>query len=76
MCRNRHKPCRSKHENRINKAVDGVIGRFFGPLPLNSTPPSNRATGFSRKPQVVGEQNESVGHPESRCRERAVKLTL
>jgi hypothetical protein len=42
---------------------DGVIERFFGPLPLNSTHPSNRATGFSRKPQVVGEQNEAVGHP-------------
>jgi hypothetical protein len=32
---------------------------FLGPLPLNSTPASNRATGLSRKPQVVGEQNES-----------------
>ena len=35
------------------------LSDFFGPLPLNSTPAGNRATGLSRKPQVVGEQNES-----------------
>ena len=64
MCRNKHKPCRH------NQPFDGVIERFFGRLPLHSTPPSNRATGLSRKPQVVGEQNESVA-PRSRRRERA-----
>jgi hypothetical protein len=57
MCRNKHKPCRN------NQPFDGVIERFFGRLPLHSTPPSNRATGLSRKPQMVGEQNESVGPP-------------
>ena len=36
-----------------------ALSDSFGPLPLHSTPPSNRATGLSRKPQVVGEQNES-----------------
>ena len=42
---------------------------FFGPLPLNSIPASNRVMGHSQKPQVVGEQNESGQPPESRRRE-------
>ena len=45
------------------------LSDFFGPLPLNSTPASNRATGLWRKPQVVGEQNESEAPPNQRRRE-------
>ena len=70
MCRNKHKPCRH------NQPFDGVIERFFGRLPLHSTPPSNRATGLSRKPQVVGEQNESLRHPESKRREQACSMPI
>src|ERR1700682_4867276 len=43
------------------------LSDFFGPLPLNSTPAGNRAMSLSRKPQVVGEQNES-GHPPNQRR--------
>ena len=45
---------------------------FFGPLPLNSIPASNRVMGHSQKPQVVGEQNESEAvPPESKTPGRA-----
>jgi hypothetical protein len=42
------------------------LSDFFGPLPLNSTPAGSRAMSLSRKPQVVGEQNESGPPPESK----------
>jgi hypothetical protein len=46
-----------------------ALSDFFGPL--HSIQPTRATTrpGFSRKPQVAGEQNESVGHPESKRRE-------
>src|SRR5450631_2450378 len=49
------------------------LGDFSRPLPLNSTPPSNLATDFRRKPQVVSEQNESGPPSVSRRAERAAR---
>jgi hypothetical protein len=49
---------------------------MFWRVALNSTHPSNHATGFSRKPQVVGEQNESLRHPESKRREQACSMPI
>ena len=49
---------------------------MFWRVALNSTHPSNHATGFSRKPQVAGEQNESLRHPESKRREQACSMPI
>jgi hypothetical protein len=47
------------------------LSDFPGPVATQFNPCEHRATGLSRKPQVVGEQNESEATPKSKTPGRA-----
>jgi len=74
MCRNRHKPRRSKQENRTNQLFDGVIERFFWSVatPFNPSEqpcdgPFEETSGSGRTKRVRGAPTQDAGKSWRHC---------